>query len=81
MMTLTIPNSAVLPLWLAVFCGIIALLAVGGVAISREVSHWSDERAQMLRKWLSLLQLLALIAGGILVAVAVLIFIAEAPRG
>lgn len=81
MMTLTIPNTAVLPLWLAALCGIIALLAMGGVAISREVSPWASNRARVLRKWLNVLRFVALNAGGVLIALAVLIFIVEAPRG
>lgn len=81
MMTLTIPNTAVLPLWLAVLCGIVALLAMGSVAISHEVSHWASNRARVLRKWLNVLRLVALIAGGVLLALVILIFIVEAPRG
>ncbi|QXN73934.1 membrane protein [Microbacterium phage AluminumJesus] len=78
MTTLIIPEIAAALLLLAALCGVIVLLALGGELISREVSHWSSDRAVQLRRRLSFLRTLTLIAGGVLICVAVMITIAEA---
>lgn len=78
MITLAIPEVAAALLLLAALCGVIVLLALGGELISREVSHWSSERAVRLRHRLRFLRILTLIAGGVLICVAMMITIAEA---
>lgn len=88
-MILTIPQTAILPLWLAVLCGLVALLLYGWRWIYRDyadtrwnryTSTWRDRINRRL-SWLRISCMAALIAGGVLLVVFVLIMIVEAPRG
>lgn len=88
-MILTIPQTAVLPLWLAVLCGIVALLLHGWRHMYRDYSdtRWAGytythkERVQRRLSWLRISCMAALLAGGVLLAIFVLIMIVAAPRG
>ena len=88
-MILTIPSTAILPLWLAVLCGLLALLLHGWRHMYRDYAdtRWNRytypqrDRIRRNLSWLRITCMAVLLGGGVLLAVFVLIMIVEAPRG
>ncbi|QWY80394.1 hypothetical protein SEA_JEHOSHAPHAT_11 [Microbacterium phage Jehoshaphat] len=78
MTTLIIPELAAIMLIIATSFGASALLALGGEVLSREFSHWSNERAMRIRRAMRISRVLALILGGLFLYLAVTITIVEA---
>ncbi|QNL29976.1 membrane protein [Microbacterium phage Casend] len=78
MTTIYIPELAAIMLIIATSFGAAALLALGSEVLSREVSHWSNERDMRLRRALRISRILALIVGGLFLYLAVTITIVEA---
>ncbi|UVG35362.1 membrane protein [Microbacterium phage Zagie] len=78
MTTIYIPELAAIMLIIATSFGAAALLALGGEVLSREMSHWSNERDMRLRRALRISRILALIVGGLFLYLAVTITIVEA---
>ncbi|UVG34267.1 membrane protein [Microbacterium phage Grassboy] len=78
MTTLIIPELAAIMLIIATSFGASALLALGSEVLSREVSHWSNERDMRLRRALRISRILALVVGGLFLYLAVTITIVEA---
>lgn len=88
-MILTIPQTAVLPLWLAVLCGLVALLLYGWRRMYRDYAdtRWNrytypqQDRIRRRLSWLRISCMAALLEGGVFLAIFVLIMIVTAPRG
>lgn len=78
MTTIYIPELAAIMLIIATSFGAAALLALGSEVLSREMSHWSNERDMRLRRALRISRVLALIVGGLFLYLAVTITIVEA---
>lgn len=84
-----IPQNAILPLWLAVLCGFVALICWGLRSLMNQhatrlwVDSWGivSHRTRLTFRWLSVLRTIALMVGGSLLIITALIFIVEAPRG
>lgn len=77
MTTIYVPELAVIMLIIATSFGAAALLALGSEVLSREISHWSSERAMGFRRAMRIFRVLALIAGGLFLYLAVTITIVE----